>query len=413
MSFEGNYFPFLKGPITGLNQLQKLNLSHSFIGSITNDFFKTFPSLENLILSSNNLGKFFSSQHNTRVFQNLSLKYLDLSSNTIRVLGRKIFHGMTELRHLCISHNPIYRFDPDLSNMHKLQAFIAEDTSLSLLSKETRDVISQRIKMGFSFRVELDQSPILCDCPNLPFLEWMVTSGAFNFETRDYRCYFPDTSSMDIHDGYTEVLNKLSRQCSSHEYLFFATGAATAGFAIFIICSLAYRFRWKLRYMYHAAYIYMTSRRSASSTNRFDFDVFICFAEEDRHFVMNMLYPALESRGLSVFVHHRHFTAGELIGSNIVRAVNSCRRTLVVLTRTLAESSWCNYEIQMANMESAQRGEPVLIFLLLGGIRSNEMGNELLYNIQTDTYIPFPTESCANEGAQNALYDKLARDIRG
>ena len=413
MSFECNYFPSLKGPVTGLNQLQKLNLSHSFIGSITNNFFKTFPSLEILVLSSNNLGQFFSSHQKTKVFQNLiSLKYLDLSSNSIRVLGRQIFHGMTELRYLCISHNPIYRFDPDPSNIHKLQAFIAVETSLSLLSKETRDVINQRIKMGFSFRVELDQSPILCDCPNLPFLEWMVTSGAFNFDNREYSCYFPDTSSMDIHDGYTEVLNKLSRQCSSREYLFFVTGAATAGFAIFIICSLAYRFRWKLRYMYYAAYIYATSRRNARSTNRFDYDVFICYAEEDRHFVMDMLYPALESRGLSVFVHHRHFTAGELIGSNIVRAVNRCRRTLVVLTRTLAESSWCNYEIQMANMASAQRGEPVLIFLLLGGVRSNEMGNELLYNIQTNTYIPFPSESRANEGARNALYDKLARDIR-
>ncbi|KAK3774596.1 hypothetical protein RRG08_035026 [Elysia crispata] len=412
---EGNYIPILNGPINGLQNLRDFQLSSNFIYDIAENFFHSFNnSLQKLNLSSNNLGDFFRVKHSTRVFQNLiNLESLDLASNTIRSIGHTIFQGMINLKYLRISHNPIYIFGTDLSHSNKLQAFIASDTRISSLPKNTRDVISQRIKMGTHFDAQLDQSPVVCDCPNLPFVKWMVTSGAFNFTSKNYCCYFPDTSSIAIHDGYTEMLNELSQQCSSKKFLFFAVIAATFSFVIFIICSLAYRYRWKLRYMYHAAYNYVTSGRNARSTNRFDYDVFICYAEEDRHFVMDMLYPALESRGLSVFVHHRHFTAGELIGSNIVRAVNSCRRTLVVLTRTLAESSWCNYEIQMANMESAQRGEPVLIFLLLGGIRSNEMGNELLYNLQTNTYIPFPSEPGTNERALNALYDKLARDIRG
>ncbi|KAK3803177.1 hypothetical protein RRG08_067353 [Elysia crispata] len=415
VTMEGNYFPFLEGPITGLQNLRDFQLPFNWIFGIADNFFHTFnTSLQILNLSSNYLGDFLRIKHSTKVFQNLiNLETLDLASNSIRFIGHTIFHGMINLKYLRISHNPIYVFNADLSQSNKLQAFIATDTRISSLPKNTRDAISQRIKMGTHFDAQLDQSPVVCDCPNLPFVKWMVTSGAFNFTSKDYSCYFPDTSSIAIHDGYTEMLNGLIRQCSPKKFLFFAVIAATFSFAIFIICSLAYRFRWKLRYMYHAAYIYVTSRRNARSTNRFDYDVFICYAEEDRRFVMNTIFPALESRGLSVFVHHRHFTAGELIGSNIVRAVNSCRRTLVVLTRTLAESSWCNYEIQMANMESAQRGEQVLIFLLLGGIKSNEMGNELLYNLQTNTYIPFPSEPGTNERALKALYDKLARDIRG
>ncbi|GFR63438.1 Toll-like receptor 13 [Elysia marginata] len=411
LKLEGNYFPYLKGPVTGLNSLRYFRLSFNNVHRISEEFFQTFPSLETLNLSSNYLGDFFTSNPKTKIFRPLvKLQVLDLASNAIRALGRNIFDGMTELRFLRISHNPMYYFDSDLSHKIKLTTFIAIDTSISFLPKGTRDVFSERVKMGLRVQVELDQSPIVCDCQNFPFLQWMVSSGAFHFKSRDYLCYYPDTSSIAIHDGYAGTMDRLSRECASHQSLLLALVAGTVGFVMFTVCSLAYRYRWKLRYMYHAAYIYMA--RGARPANHFDYDVFVCYAEEDRRFVMDMLSPALEARGLSVCVHHRHFTAGELIGSNIVRAVNTCRRTVVVLTRTLAESSWCNYEIQMANMESAQRGTPVLIFLLVGGIRRCQMEKDLLYNVQNNTYIQFPPESCSNERAVNTLYDKLARDIR-
>ena len=413
LRMEGNCIPYLKGPIIGLNHLRTFHFSFNEVEEISDNFFETLSSLVFLNLSANSLGDFFAVKHKTKVFLPLvNLQYLDLASNTIRVLGHRVFHGMNELKYLRISHNPIFRFHSDLSKMTKLQYLMAVDTSLSFLSKKTRDIISQRMEIGSKFIVELQQSPILCDCQNLAFLKWMVSSKAFNFKSKKYRCHYPDTSSIEIHDGYANVLYELSLECTSHLSLFFAVGAGTIGFSIFLVCSLAYRYRWKFRYMYHAAYIYLTSSEETRSANTFDYDVFLCYAEEDRHFVMDMLCPALEARGLSVFLHHRHFTAGELIGSNIVRAVNTCRRTVVVLTRTLAGSSWCNYEIQMANMETAQRGKPVLIFLLIDGLKCSEMGNELLYNVQNNTFIPFPSQSCRNEAVLNVLFDKLARDIR-
>ena len=412
LQIEGNYIPQLIGPVIGMNTLQNLHFSLNYVNEISDTFFHPLSSLTTLNLSRNYLGDFFQVNQKTNVFHPLvNLQILDLSVNAIRVLGQSIFDGMTELTYLKISHNPIFRFDPNLSGMNRLQHFIAVDTDLSNLPKEARNAISRRAEMGH-FQAELAESPILCDCQNLPFLEWMMSSKAFNLTSNGYRCHYPDTSSMEIQDGYANARYELSRECTSHQSLFLALGAGTIGLIIFLICSVAYRYRWKFRYMYHAAYIYLTSSKETRSANTFDYDVFLCYAEEDRHFVMDMLCPALEARGLSVFLHHRHFTAGELIGSNIVRAVNTCRRTVVVLTRTLAESSWCNYEIQMANMETAQRGKPVLIFLLMDGIRWSEMKNELLYNIQNNTYIPFPPQSFRNGEALNALYNRLARDIR-
>ncbi|RUS77947.1 hypothetical protein EGW08_014293, partial [Elysia chlorotica] len=363
------------------SSLKELHLHHNLIFEINSQAFVGLSNLELLDLSANRLKK-------TKIFQPLSkLESLDLSSNTIRVLWRSVFDGLNQLKTLRISHNPISLFCADVSNMNKLQYFMAADTSLTYLPEVVRNAISRRLEMGFPFQVSLSESPIFCDCENLPFIRWMVFSKAFKFKNRRYRCSYPDSSYRDITDGYEETLKILSRQCSSNEVLFLSVGGTTLAFLSFIVISLVYRYRWKLRYMYYAAYIYLKPGNTAASDNMYEYDVFVCYAEEDRHFVMTCLYPALEARGLSVFIHHRHFTAGELIGSNIVRAVHSCRRTVVVLTRTFAESSWCNFEIQMANMESAHRGMPVLIFLLLDEMTGREMGAELLFNVQNNTYI--------------------------
>ncbi|GFR72830.1 Toll-like receptor e [Elysia marginata] len=412
LTIEGNYIPILEGPISGLHKLKNCHFVANKIYKISEYFFEPFSSLERLNLSSNRLGEFLEDNPGTKVFQNLvHLTSLDLASNTIRVLGQTIFSGLIKLEYLSISHNPIYRFYPDISRMHQLQAFIATDTSLSFLSEETRNAITQRVENGSSFHVDLQLAPIFCDCQNVAFVEWMVRSKVFNFTNTQYFCHYPDTSSIIVHDGYTAALRELHRECTSHAPLFLAVGALTIVVILLVIVALAYRYRWKLRYMYHAAYNHLRPERD-SNDSLFEHDVFVCYAEENRQFVTDVLHPALEARGLNVFVHHRHFRAGELICDNIVRAVNTCKRTVVVLTRALATSSWCNYEIQMANQETARRGKPVLIFLLFDDMGLGEMSPELLYNVQNSTYIQFPSCPVKNDHTFETQWDKLARDIK-
>ncbi|GFO25883.1 hypothetical protein PoB_005238800 [Plakobranchus ocellatus] len=319
---------------------------------------------------------------------------------------------MNELRLIRLSHNPLMIFDPDISHMHSLQSLFLDDTSLSYLCPRTRDFIDQRLQNGSSFVVDLQQSSIFCDCDNFLFLKWMTTSKAFNLTSQDYQCKYPDSTFQNIYDGYSEVIGDLTRQCVSHETLFFIVASMTCMIALVIIGSLIYRYRWKLRYIYYATYLYLKPGDETTAIRNFEYDVFICYAEEDRDFVLDVLNDALESRGFKVFIHSRDFAAGEFIGSNIVRAVRSCRRTVVVLTRALAESSWCGYEIQMANMESAHRGYPVLIFLLKDDMTDSEMGVELLYNVRNNTYVPFPPESDTSEESLRTLWDKLAMDIK-
>ncbi|GFR96223.1 Toll-like receptor f [Elysia marginata] len=411
----GNYIPVLMGPVLGLEGLRTFDLATNKVSYIIEEFFQAFPSLENLNLSSNQLGEFFNPSLETKCFQPLTkLKILDLSSNAIRGFGRYVFHGLKDLRVLIISHNPIQRFHADISSMKKLHRFVAVDTNLPYLSRKTRVVISNRIQRGLPFYVNLQESPISCICENLPFLKWMVTSKAFNFKQKKYLCSYAQKSSREITDGYQETLKTLSRQCFSDVDLLIILAVLTNAFLVGIVFSLFYRYRWKLLYWYYKCitHSYLRSGRNASIVDRFEYDVQLCYAEEDIRFVIDMLQPALDERRLSVFVRHRHFTAGDLISSNIIRAVQKCRRTLVVLTRKLADTLLFKFELQMAYNESKQRRSPVMIFLLLDDMTAREMGQELLYYLKNNKYHLLPSESNRNEAALKALWDKLARDIR-
>uniref|UniRef100_A0A2C9LCR7 TIR domain-containing protein n=1 Tax=Biomphalaria glabrata TaxID=6526 RepID=A0A2C9LCR7_BIOGL len=85
----------------------------------------------------------------------------------------------------------------------------------------------------------------------------------------------------------------------------------------------------------------------------------------------------LTERKLSVLVHGRDFAVGEFIASNIVTAVKESRKTLVVLTRNFLNSTWCNFEMHMANMESVHTGRPVLVFLIKESIPTTELTSDL------------------------------------
>ncbi|KAK7500881.1 hypothetical protein BaRGS_00007761 [Batillaria attramentaria] len=170
-------------------------------------------------------------------------------------------------------------------------------------------------------------------------------------------------------------------------------------------------FRWKLRYLYYASRL--KYRRQHNEEDSFEFDAFVSYASEDNDFVHGELVERLEERaGLRLNVHNRDWIPGRPIPSNIVAAVQSSRRTLVVLTRHLLESDWCQYEMQMATMEAAHSGRDVLLFLLYEDVPSHELPRQVLYNLQASTYILYPSHDHADSRLVDSFWQRLAQAIR-
>ncbi|BFZ00788.1 hypothetical protein BsWGS_03827 [Bradybaena similaris] len=390
-----------------------LNLGRSSIQTIYDADLPNLPRIEVLILESNKLNDLFSKTGFT--FKGLDyLSHLDLSFNQLTGLNIDLFDGLVNLEYLRLDSNPFSHFSVNISHMGDLKLLNLSNTALPNLPMEVRSHIDHLCQTRpAQITVDMSGCPVQCDCFNLDFLKWMVGSPAFNKNFTGYKCRFSDTSLKYILDGYTEIIHDLSRECAKNYPVF----VLILGVTLILLCAVTgtiiYRFRWKIKYLYYAAYLNIVNRQKNENIHEFTHDVFISYDSQDQEFAMRCLAPELENRGLKLLLHTRDFVAGTYIASNIVMAVAESRKTLVVLTRNLLESTWCNYEIQMATMEAVHTGRPVLVFLLKENIPNRELDVELLRYIKSNTYLPYPgPEEEGDEEIMKKFYDKLAHDLK-
>ncbi|BFZ19953.1 hypothetical protein BsWGS_22991 [Bradybaena similaris] len=294
--------------------------------------------------------------------------------------------------------------------MNLLQMLNLSETHISSLPVMTQQHITKLIAKSLNVTVDLSKSQINCDCINLNFLTWMTSCGAFRIEPGKYFCSFQDLTGKIITDGYAGIISSLSRTCISATLLVLISGSCSVLVIVFLIGGIIFRFRWNIRYMYYAAYL-RYKHKSKIRENHFQFDAFVCYAEEDMDFVEKTMDTELSKRGLKTLLHRRDFTAGQPITSNIVGAVSSSKKTVVVLTRSLMESHWCGYEIEMAKMEGVYSGRQVLVFVIMEEIPREKLGRDLLYNIKNNTYLELPSPPYDTDKMQ-VWWDKLANDIK-
>ncbi|NIM16787.1 MAG: TIR domain-containing protein, partial [Candidatus Aminicenantes bacterium] len=79
--------------------------------------------------------------------------------------------------------------------------------------------------------------------------------------------------------------------------------------------------------------------------------IFISYSHQDREWVENWLMPRLEDAGLEVCIDFRDFEVGIPSLVNMERAVDTCDKTLLVLTPKWLESQWTNFEALMIQTE--------------------------------------------------------------
>ncbi|XP_055868684.1 toll-like receptor 4 [Biomphalaria glabrata] len=403
-----NYFPLLNGPIIGLPKLLKLYISDSNVKDIKPQMFEHLRSLQELRLRNDQLQFFFEQNFAQKVFMYLkNLRIIDLSKNGLALIQKNIFDGLNLLEEIDMSRNEMWAFNVSILNMLNLRILNLSHTQLSSLPLETRQHIDL-VLTNHSVFVDLSFTPIHCDCTNIDFLKWMTSSGAFDANFTNYMCRYENSSSaVLVEDAYLQTFQYLDRKCTDHSILFLVVIAATFFMVTCVIVALLYRFRWRLRYLYYAAYLMMKGQiKNTAKSEQFHYDVFISYAYQDDDFILKSLVPELTERKLSVLVHGRDFAVGEFIASNIMTAVKESRKTLVVLTRNLLKSTWCNFEIQMANMESVHTGRPVLVFLIKESIPTAELTSDLLYHLNRNTYIVYPQGEITD-----VFWDKLARDL--
>ncbi|KAK7112989.1 toll-like receptor 4 [Littorina saxatilis] len=412
LNLSNNILPTWIGPIYGLTKLRTLDLSGNFAYNVSKTFFEKLESLTVLVISDNRLRSVIKDNKDGEMFSPLKkLRSLFLSRNDLNVVPENVFQGLVALQYLVLSHNEVFIFNVSISHMKNLSFLDLSFNHIHFLPKKITDHLDSVAEYR-RVRLDLTYNPISCTCQHIDFLAWIDNSKvAFRFE-EEMTCFMSD----GVMHGKTNVFSVIqSLQDTCTDKFGILVGAMSCAFCLLSVMfsALVYRYRWKLRYLYYASRLaYRRLQTCDNDNDDFEFYAFVSYSSEDNDFVHGELLEELETRaGLRLNVHNRDFIPGRPIPSNIVSAVQSSRRTLVVLTRELVQSEWCHYEMQMATMEAAHTGRDVLLFLLYEDVPSQQLPRDVLYNLQSSTYITFPGTR-AEPSLVRDFWARLAQAIR-
>ncbi|PSN47735.1 hypothetical protein C0J52_04602 [Blattella germanica] len=110
-----------------------------------------------------------------------------------------------------------------------------------------------------------------------------------------------------------------------------------------ILVLTAYR-RWHLE-----LHLFWKDRFGKIEDDNKEYDVFVCYDQSDADFAIGVIVHILENvYGYKCFAYERDSIAGEWMPEIYTTKIKSCRRFLMVLSKALANNSWCTYALYIA-----------------------------------------------------------------
>ncbi|XP_067677358.1 toll-like receptor 4 [Haliotis asinina] len=402
LDLSHNLFTKWEGPIRGFESLEYLDLSHNFCDYVNNSIFESVSRLKTLKLGTNFLGYPMKDLQ----FNLSSLEHLDLTDNKIHDLTMSNFILLKSLKSLDLSYNDLVSWNATIENMHNLTTLnishnIFVDFPISLASQ-----IEQLNNKHL--RVDFQGNSLKCNCLTLKSLQWINKNSNSFVNMQELECIF-NGKSMNL-TNLRYIVLQLEKSCASYVGLMIGILTIVVLVMALSLAGILFRYRWKLRYLY---YVMRNRHRgylpAPDVEHNFEFDAFISYADEDRGFVVNEMRQVLEDKnGLSLCIHHRDFLPGEAIAANILKAISTSRKTVVILTRNFLKSHWCRYELEMAKMESIYTGRNTLLIVLMEDIPVKDLPVDIVEVMRKDSYVEFTDDVEGND----VFWHSLKRGLR-
>jgi hypothetical protein len=413
VNVSSNFVTKWNGEMRGSESFEYVDFSNNLCYEVHAKFFAHAVSIKTLLLSQNLLGFVLDTGSAGVILgQMRNMTYLDLSQNRIAHLPRDVFQGNVNLRHLHLGDNLLHDFDVNLEHMLQLKYLNLSSNQLATLSAGFRNTLDRQSSVS-NVTVNLQNNRLQCTCAQLDFLQWLVTTSV-HFENRStYECHQSGNTTVVHLDQLRRIVNQLEKDCASYFGLILGVTVAIVTAIIITVGGVVYRYRWQLRYWY-----YVTKNKygppaptDLEAERLFTYDAFISYADEDLTFVKNDVIQNLETNaGYQLCIHHRDFRVGSEIASNIINAIQSSRKTAIVLSRKFLQSYWCRYEFEMARLEGIHTGRNVLFIIILEPIPQDELSRyiEMVDVLRTKSYIEYPDDPQGNL----VFWDKCVRTIR-
>ncbi|XP_046355786.2 toll-like receptor 2 type-2 [Haliotis rufescens] len=367
INLRGCHLEFVKnvesGAFDGCSNLEVLEVSNNLMYDVTDDYMdRLLGHLTTLkILRMNDCGLFTVPKVVSEMMRNISFLYL--SGNRLANVHKSDFENLNWLKHLDVSANKFSIPDPD--------AF--------------PDKLKTQLES-----VNFGKNNFDCSCELRWFIKWLKSAPKkFVGYPKEYLCASPPSLVRVPLKDVMKLDTFCPRQLTDMAIIPSVTGATIL---LMIVVSLAYRWRWHVRY-----YIYMLRYKKRLQPARermaYTFDAFVLYCDEDSLWVRNNLMMNLEERhGLKLCLHERDFTPGHYIVDNIIDSLQASRKVVMVLSNSFSQSPWCQFELTLVQKRSLEQDEGYLVVVLLEEIHARNMTSSLYALLQTTTYITWPEQ---------------------
>ncbi|XP_071175259.1 toll-like receptor 4 [Mytilus edulis] len=353
------------------------------------------------------------------ITQTSKLENIYLAHNQIYQLNTEIFKGQPYLKHIDLSFNILSNISFDPSHLENLQILNLTNNKIKFFNEIFMKKIDILLKKNNKTKIDLCNNPLLCKCYTVSSLKWMLQIRQHFIKFSQYQCTY-ENGTRSKANSFEKVITYLVQECllkpnTKHtSNLTLSVSMTVFGIITAMIFSSAlviYK-RWKLRYLYYTAKMKYTSIENGDEDSReYDYDAFISYSDEDRMFVINDCIKNLElDRNLKLCIHERDFIPGHDITNNIVRAIQTSRKTICIITRSFLKSDFCMFELNMAKMESthSRNGKNILVLVFNEKLSSKDLPLHLYEHIQKQSYIQYQNNEIVNaffwEKINDAIY---------
>uniref|UniRef100_A0A182IYV9 Uncharacterized protein n=1 Tax=Anopheles atroparvus TaxID=41427 RepID=A0A182IYV9_ANOAO len=402
---DGNRFRSLNShAFLGRKRLKILFLNASNVETISNRTFFGLKELEILQLDHNLI-----SELNGFEFVGLDyLKELFLHYNRISIIANKTFDHLHNLRVLRLDHNRIVKYNI----WHLPKALTETRLAANPWSCECDFVDRFQEYLNTNDNVR-DRYKIRCSFSSMPLLHNGTVSESNSVVAIDANS---DNATDGIAEGFLIIHDSSAPLCNGTVQLenvingnftskktVLATQpiegyiplliTALCAFSIVIVLTLVlFVFRQEMRVWFHSRFgVRLFNSNSTMDKNERDrlFDAFVSYSSKDEAFVAEELAPMLENGDPSykLCLHYRDFPVGAYIADNILQAVESSRRTIMVLSENFIKSEWCRFEFKSAHHQVLRDRRRRLIVILLGEVPQKDLDPDIRLYLKTNTYL--------------------------
>ncbi|KAF8788287.1 Protein toll like protein [Argiope bruennichi] len=238
-------------------------------------------------------------------------------------------------------------------------------------------------------RVTLSNNPWTCDCGTSVFKIWIETHSTLIPDINETRCGPDEQDSPRLANRAIWTLSDIEL-CPTDVETYVS---AVLGILAVVVVASAITIVW-IRYKTPIkVWLYahgMTWVKEQDIDQDKQFDAFISFSFKDQDLVIPDIIKVIEEKmpNIRLCLHYRNFRAGDFIADNIVRCLESSRRTVLVLSRNFLESEWCMFEFQTAHVQALKDHVHRIIIIKLGDLpKEKDLPKEIQMYLKSTTYL--------------------------